>query len=127
MAGSTPVKSNERRQKKDWVTRAVPFCSVIGWACALTVLAFLERAKPEDPDFFSRIRNTVLRTTWNESLVRISFFILLAIFLFCALGFIFNMLRNRRKTDKINHSLLVLGILSVGGLGLFLWQFHSFL
>ena len=122
-AQKTPRKFVERRQKKDWVTRMVPFFSAVGWIAAFITILFLDRAKPQQANLFTRIFNTPINNAWNASLLRIVLITLIAVFVVCVTGLLFNMSRHRRKGDRYNRSVLVLGILSLCGILMFLWRF----
>lgn len=117
----------ERRRKKDWITRAVPAFSLISWAATIVMLVFLERARPQQRTFLDTVLDAPLRTTWNTSLLRMCLALLIAVFFVCVLGFILNASRQRRKTDKFNKSIIIMGILSLFGIAIFLWRFWSML
>lgn len=123
--GKRPV--NDRRRKKDWVSRAVPIISIIGWATAIFALFLLDRASPPMDNFFSRFFGVTLRTAWNASLLRTALVILILVFVVCVVGFLFNMTRMRRKSDKYNKSIITLGILALVGIVFFLIQFGGLL
>ncbi|MDR1620228.1 MAG: hypothetical protein LBS18_06170 [Clostridiales bacterium] len=122
-----PKRFVERRRSKDWVTKAVPIFSVIGWLASLVMLVFLDRAKPPSSDFFSRYFGAQLRTEWNVSLLRTALITLITVFCFCVFGFLFNAARHRRKTDKYNKSILILGIISLAGIIAFVLVFGNML
>lgn len=44
------------------------------------------------------------------------FVILVLNFAVCTIGFIFNLARHKRKTDRFNKSILILGALSLAGI-----------
>lgn len=111
--GDFPPVIPNRRRKKDWVTQAVPVVSVIGWLTAIVFLILLERARPQQSNFFSRYFDVVLVTAWNASLVRTSLMVLVGVLLVCVVGFFFNMLRQKRKTDKYSKSIIILGLISL--------------
>ncbi|MDR0906117.1 MAG: hypothetical protein LBN00_08105 [Oscillospiraceae bacterium] len=124
-----PQRQNtERRRKKDWVVRLISLLSVVGWIAAIVVLFFLDKAKPESANFFTNIFNLSLHhTTWNTSLVRTALIIQVAVLAVCVLGFLFNMTRHRRKSDKYNRAIIILGVVSVVSIVLFLVNFGNLL
>lgn len=123
--GKRPV--NDRRRKKDWVSRAVPIISIIGWAIALVSLFLLDRASPPQDNFFARFFGLTLRTAWNTSLLRMALFFLILVFVVCIVGFFLNMTRMRRKSDKYNKSIIALGVVALLGIIYFLIQFGGLL
>lgn len=122
-----PHIAGNRRRKKDWVTRAVPIVSGIGWLAAFVMLIYLERARPADYNFFSRYYGAPLPSPWNTSLLRIALVVLIGVLCVCIIGFLFNMTRHRRKSDKYSLSILILGALALVGIVVFLWQFGGML
>lgn len=102
----------ERRQKKDWVVRSVNVIAVIGWICALAAWLYIDKAKPETENFFTRWFNLKIRGYWDITLLRKSIGALLISFVTCVIGFFFNMSRHHRKTDRYNKSILILGAIT---------------
>lgn len=123
------VKSNpngfveRRHRKKDWVIYAASVMSAIGWLFAIFAFTFLDQAKPMQEDFFTRLLNVKVCSFWNSSLLYLSLFLMVLAFLTCIIGFIFNMRRHRRKTDRYHRTIIILCILSSIFLALFLWKF----
>ena len=120
---SAPVE----RRKKNRVPTIVSTISVIGWILGVGVLLFLERAQPGKENFLTRITNAVIRTTYNAQLLRVSFGLLLGVLVTCLTGIIYNAMRMRRKTDKYNKSVIILGGIAAVGFVLFLWRFWGYL
>lgn len=50
------------------------------------------------------------------------FIILVLNFAVCTMGFIFNMARHRRKTDRFNKSIIIMGLLSLAGILWYLFR-----
>lgn len=117
----------EKRRKKDWVTRAIPILSAIGWVATLVMITLLERAQPEQGNMFTAIFGAPLRSYWNTSLLLAALLVLIAVVFISVVGFFFNMKRHRRKSDKYNKPLIALGCVSIISLVLFLVRFGSFL
>jgi hypothetical protein len=118
----------ERRQKNDWVVRIISVFSIVGWVASATMLVFLDWAKPEKSNLITRyLRVFVPSSTWNSSLLRIALGIQVVVLVVCVVGFILNMRRHRRKSDRYNRSLIILGIISLTIIGLFLVNFSTLL
>lgn len=122
-----PHLTGNRRKQKDWVTKAVPIVSVVGWLATFIMLIFLERARPADYNFFSKYYGAPLPSAWNGSLLRVALALLIGVLCVCVIGFIFNMTRHRRKSDKYSKSILLLGAMALIGIAVFLFQFGGLL
>ena len=116
-----------RRKKADWVTKAASILSVIAWIIVIVMLLLLDRAQPQSADFFTHVFRSTVHSSWNSSLLRTSFIMLVSAFFICALAMILNILRHRRKTDKYKKSIIILGVLSLIGLILFMIRFKYYL
>ena len=112
----------ERRKGPDAVVRAVWWTAGISWLLFIAALIFVETARPEIETFFDRQFDISIRDYWNENALLYIFIILVLNFAVCVIGFIFNMARHRRKTDRFNKSILILGTLSLAGILWYLFR-----
>lgn len=115
--------TDRRHRKKDWVVYAVSVTSAIGWIFVIFAFTFLNKAKPMQENLFTRILKFKVNSNWNHSILYLSLFWMIFALLFCILGFIFNMRRHRRKTDRFNRTIIILGIISLLFLSILLWKF----
>ncbi|MDL2225861.1 hypothetical protein LJC20_06705 [Eubacteriales bacterium OttesenSCG-928-M02] len=122
-----PRQFVERRRQRDWVTKAVPIFSVVGWVSAICTLLMLESARPKSEDLFSRMIGSPVRSYWNTTLLWVALGLLTLVFFACLFGFLFNAFRHKRKTDRFNKSIIILGIISLVSIGAFLLRFGSYL
>ena len=106
----------ERRKGPDSVVKAVWWSAGISWLLFIAAIVFTENARPRLSTFFDRQFNVSVRDYWNENALLYAFIILVLNFAVCIIGFIFNMARHKRKTDKISKSILVLGIVTFAGI-----------
>ncbi len=106
----------ERRKGPDAVVKAVWWTAGISWLLFITAVIFFETARPETETFFDCQFNVSIRDYWNENALQYVFFILVMNLAVCIIGFIFNMARHKRKTDKISKSILILGIMAFAGI-----------
>lgn len=106
----------ERRRGPDAVIKAVWWIAGISWLLFIAASVFTEQARPENATFFDRLFDISVRNYWNEAMLRYAFFIMWINLFVCIIGFAFNMLRHRRKTDKISKSILILGIMNLAGI-----------
>lgn len=130
----TPSTSNqpprefvERRKGKDVVSRVISIIAVVGWAIAIGTILLLDRARPESATYFDRLFGNVVRSSWNAGLLRFALIALIAALCICIIGFVLNMTRHKRKTDKYNKSIIVVGCFSAVALVWFLFSFYSYL
>lgn len=133
MSDRSPRNSDEnaqfvdRRKKADWVTKAASILSVVAWVIAIAMLLLLERAQPQQSNLFTNLLGVTIQSSWNTSLLRIAFILLVAALGVCTIAMIFNALRNRRKTDKYKKSIIILGSITLVGIVLFLYRFGAYL
>jgi hypothetical protein len=106
----------ERRKGPDAVVKAVWWSTGICWALFVAALIFFDTARPESSTFFDRQFDIAVRDYWNENALQYSFFIMILNLAVCIAGFILNMARHRRKTDKISKSILILGTVTLTGI-----------
>ncbi len=106
----------ERRKGPDAVVKAVWWTAGISWLLFIAAALFFGEAWPETETFFDRQFDVSIRDYWDENVLQYVFFILVMNLAVCIIGFIFNMARHKRKTDKISKSILVLGIVTFAGI-----------
>ncbi len=106
----------ERRKGPDSVVKAVWWTAGISWLLFIAAVIFFETARPEAETFFDRQFDISIRDYWNENALQYVFFILVLNLAVCVIGFIFNMTRHKRKTDKISKSILILGTITFAGI-----------
>ena len=106
----------ERRKGPDIIVNAVWWIVVIGWLLIIAAFAFTDQARPERITFFDRLFGLTVRDYWDDNLLRDAFIILLINFCVCIVGFVFNMMRQKRKTDKISKSVIVLTAINLAGI-----------
>ena len=106
----------ERRRGPDVVVKAVWWIVGISWALFITAITFTDLAKPKNETFFDRFFDVSVRGYWDEDLLRYSFYIVLMNLVVCIIGFVLNILRQRRKTDKISKSIIILSVITLSGI-----------
>jgi len=124
----------EKRKRTDWVTWMASVLSAVSWVTAFAVWFVLDRAQPIKETFLTRAAinaedgsKAEFSSEWNGPLLNAAFALLVASLVICAAAFIFNMLRKKRKTDKINKSIIIIGCVTAAGLALFLNKFWDYL
>lgn len=110
--------ARERRRKRDIWVKSLSWIAAVGWMVMLSALVVFERAKPHYEQFFLsrdfRYRRDP-NVFWDNTLVDILFLLMLAGIGISAVGLYINYKRNRRKTDRIRFSLVVLLLASLAG------------
>lgn len=108
----------ERRRKPDWLIRIVTIISTIGWILVMFCSGITIYAKPEQTNMFYQMFNIQVRNHWNYSLLDIVFILLIFLFVLSLFGIMMNALRQRRKTDRMNKSLIFQAIMSLVGIAI---------
>lgn len=106
----------ERRKGPDIVVKAVWWMVGTGWVLIFIAFMFYIEARPKFETFIDRMVKAHIRNTWDFNVLQYAFFVMLINIAICIIGFIMNMLRQKRKTDKISKSIVVLGIINLSGI-----------
>jgi len=112
----------ERRKGPDIIVKTVWVVSAVSWLLIIIALAFAQKAAPEIETFFDRYLGKTVRSYWDENSLRYAFIIFIINFIICVAGFILNMKRKRRKTDKVSKSIILLGLASLFGILWYLFR-----
>lgn len=105
----------EKRKGPDAVIKAVWWVVGISWALIIAAITFTDQAKPRSESFFDRLFHVKVRDYWDEYLLRYAFYLFVLNLTVCIIGFVLNMLRHKRKTDRISKSIIVLGVINLAG------------
>ncbi|MCL2249449.1 MAG: hypothetical protein FWC13_09270 [Oscillospiraceae bacterium] len=123
-------RRQNRRKRKDWVTWMSTIMTIIAFISMIVVWAIIEMAAPETEwaflAGFGRVHfdmQPVLRQRWDYTLVLFAYFIVLASVGMSLIALVFNLMRKRRKTDKIKKSIIFIGGVSIIALVVFLINF----
>ena len=105
----------ERRKKKDPVSRMATILSLGAWAVMIAVWVVLETASPDREmmfinSFFEAQFGVAGqgRARWNYTLVYTAYILFLISFGACAIAFVLNIMRMKRKGDKYKKSIFVI-------------------
>jgi len=108
-------EKKDRRKKKDAVSRMATILSVGAWAVMIAVWVVLETASPDREmmfinSFFDAHFGVAGfgRSRWNYTLVYTAYILFLVSFGACAIAFVLNKMRMRRKGDKYKKSVFVI-------------------
>ena len=113
-------KPIDRRHKMDKIIKLVTITSVLGWVMIIITTMIAIYAKPEHTNMFYEMFNVPIRNYWNYHLLSLVFILLIGILLLSIFGITMNAMRLRRKTDRINKSLIFHALMSLLGIILLL-------
>ena len=123
----------DRRKKPDWIVRSVTVIAIIGWIGAMIALVLYYIGAPEGGNLGSSL-DTINPNIgaggakdFNPELLAGSFIAIMASFIACVVGFILNVTRKRRKTDKYNKLVITLGMVSIIFIVVFLINYAQLL
>lgn len=105
----------KRRGPDIWI-KIIRWTAALGWILMFAVLLLTDKARPKVAFFLDRILQVPLRTSWDRRLLDIACFLLVLILGLCLSGLFINSRRHKRKTDHYNRSLVIMGILALGGI-----------
>jgi len=127
-------EKKDRRQKRDWISKMATILSLCAWCIMIAVWVIIETASPDREMMFI---NTFFeaqfgvagygRSRWNYSLVYAAYILMLVSMGACAIAFILNKMRMKRKSDKYKVSIFVIGGITVIAFIAFMIRFGSVL
>ncbi len=106
----------ERRRGKDWITRGIEILSGASWIAIIAIFVSVGFATPQGGGGRWALTNLLGQTVVsspNYYYYEIARYLSLATFLLCLFGFVFNLFRHKRKTDRYRKSLIIFGLVSV--------------
>ena len=106
-------KDKDRRRGPDAIYKAVKSILYTSWLTLLSAFIFWGLAKPKLVTYVERRYGATIRTTWDLGLLRVAYYLVIALGVFALLGALFNLTRMKRKTDKFHYSFLFMFLLAV--------------
>lgn len=106
----------ERRRGPDVVVKAVWWTVGISWLLIITAFLVTIEAQPKSETFIDRMLKVSVRSYWDRDLLQYAFYILILNLAACIIGFLLNIFRQKRKTDKISKSIIVLSAITLSGI-----------
>jgi len=113
-------KIPEKRKGPDLLLKAISLSGFFSWLLMLPVLVLVQLARPEFVTFFDRWIKLETRSTWDLTLYRYAFYLMLLIMVLALLGLMLNAFRMRRKTDSWRINLILVFLLSLIGVTYYL-------
>ncbi|HKM15352.1 MAG TPA: hypothetical protein VJY63_05445 [Marinospirillum sp.] len=110
-----PEKIPERRKKTGPLLKIISVFGFVSWLLMLPVLVLLEKAKPELQTFFDRWMHLDVQSSWDVTLYRYAFYLMLLVMFLSFFGLVLNALRMRRSTDTWRINLILVFLLSLSG------------
>ena len=118
-----PPKIENRRKRKDIITKCIQWFAGVSWLTAIAIFFVFALAQPPQENVFTKHLNFVVNQSWNMRYIYFSTVLLSVNVGICLFGFIFNLMRHKRKTDRFNKSIIFLGVLSITGLAAIIMNF----
>ncbi|MCL2203552.1 MAG: hypothetical protein FWB88_06405 [Defluviitaleaceae bacterium] len=116
---------HERRKQPDWMVKGSTILCVISWLLSISAVLVIDIAAPDQANLLTHLLGGEERAVWNTALILLAYIMLVLSVFACVAAFVFNILRMRRKTDKLKWSILSITILTVGGFLLFTFSFSQ--
>ena len=117
----------ERRRRSDWMVNASAVFSVVSWLFTIIGLLFIDVAAPRQTNFFTNVFDGSAQVSWNSNVLVFSYVLLVFSIASCITAFAFNMMRMRRKTDRVRKSVIIIGLTTIIGFILFTITFSDYL
>ena len=102
----------ERRRGPDFWVKLINWVASVAWIMMLVGLYLFEKAKPRFSTFFDRSFEVPVATGWDYDLIRRMMLAMLAVLSLCTIGLAINSQRHKRRDDRYNLSLIILGVIS---------------
>lgn len=113
----------ERRRGPDAVVKAVWWIIGTSWGLIIMAILLTSEAQPRFETFYDRMVKEPVRGYVDRNLMEYVFYLLLANLAVCIVGFVLNMMRHKRKTDKFSKSILTLGTMTFIGIVWYLLRY----
>jgi hypothetical protein len=99
-------KIKNRRRGPDAIVKAISFLSGLSWLVILGIFITFSMAKP----------GIKTGAAMDTSVLRYAFYLMILQALLCGFGLAVNTSRLKRRSDKLNLSLIIFGVLSILGI-----------
>ena len=100
------------RSEPDFISKSVGVLTAVCWILTISAVIIAGLALPAVRNSISTAFKLDLKPAWSKLLYHIDFCVLAVIFVASAVGFYFNLIRRRRRTDTYNSSLICFWVLS---------------
>lgn len=97
----------ENRKGPDLLVRWVKVSRFIAWILLGVCLLFIDQAKPRKESFFDHLFNVKVYSFWDLKLVTFAFVVAVILFIFSLISILINIMRLKRKTDRLSISLII--------------------
>lgn len=102
----------EKRKGPDLLVQWIKISRFIAWILLGVCLLFIDQAKPRKAGFFDHIFNVKVYSFWDLRLIWFAFVISVFLFIFSLVSILINIMRLKRKSDKLSISLIITLIVS---------------
>jgi len=125
---------DRRKKKSDLVIRMSNILNLGAWAIMLAVWAVIDRAAPQKGmmmiNTFFDVHFGVAgqgRTGWDRSLIYTAYLMMLFSLGSCLIAFVLNLMRRKRKNDKLRISIIFISVITIVVFVIFLLNFWRYL
>jgi len=109
-----PVRE-ERRKGPDTLIKVTNFLSIAALILMLPPLIIIERARPEMESLFDRWFRITVQAGWDVEALQGAVYYIILVFLLSTAGLVLNVMRRRRKEDRIRFGLMIPFAFSIFG------------
>ena len=102
----------EKRKGPDPIVKWVNKAGYITWGILFVILSFIGLARGREATFIDKMAHIPVDTAWNNNMLWVSLIITIVLFVLCMVSIVLNIMRSRRKTDKISMSLILCELFS---------------
>ena len=106
----------ERRHGEDVWLQILRWMGLVGWMFFFAGVILFAQALPEMKTFFERYYHLSVRSYWDTGRLLLFTWTMGISAILSVVGLTINLLRYKRRSDEIRVSLVLLSIISVGGL-----------
>ncbi len=106
-------KIMNRRRGPDTLKKAISIFAGISWLLVLLALIFNTYAKPSSDSLFGKRYSLMGQSSSTSLLSMLSNVTLVLVIFVCFIGFMINLTRHKRKSDRYSGSLIFFGVVSI--------------
>ncbi|MDD2558317.1 MAG: hypothetical protein RBR43_07210 [Desulfuromonadaceae bacterium] len=99
-----------RRRGPDFLRRLLPIFAALSWGCMLLAFFVMSMAKPETLTFVGVFSKKPVSSLWDLELLNYVFWLLFGAIIVAVSGYMFNLMRTKRKGDNLYISLILVSL-----------------
>lgn len=102
----------ERRKRKDGRLQFINLMSFLVWGVVIVIISIITKAGKNIAHILENELLTLPLSFWEVDLLKVALIITIVSIAICSMTIILNFTRHRRRTDKINRSLIICEVFS---------------